>query len=75
MEVSENTSISHDYIIFFDESVDKIKNFKLQMDGRKNGIRFTAKEIRLIMTLYNGSLAGYREIKKAQFKSGLMKES
>lgn len=47
---------------FVTETVTKIENFQKVLSGKKK-VRFTAREIRLALILYNSSPAGYYEIR------------
>lgn len=40
---------------FVDDILNKIRNFRLVQEGKKKSVRYTAREIRLALSLYNMS--------------------
>ena len=67
---SSNDAEYDDVMSSVDDAVQGIINLKARIDGNKHGIRFSAREIRFALTLYNRSPAGYRDVCVYKMKLG-----
>jgi hypothetical protein len=50
---------------FVDDILNKIRNFCLLQEGKTRSVRYTAREIRLALSLYNMNPSGYKELKES----------
>ena len=48
---------------FVDDILNKIRNFQLVKEGKKKRVRYTAREIRLALSLYNMNPATYKDLR------------
>jgi hypothetical protein len=53
---------------FVDITLERIMNFKKVLDGKQTQVRFSPREIRMAMTLYNRSPSGYRDMKDSSIQ-------
>ena len=58
------TNSNHPLIAdFIDDILNKIRNFQLAKEGKKKRVRYTVREIRLALSLYNMNPATYKDLR------------
>lgn len=65
LERNVNEEKMADVTDFVDETLNKILNFRKVLDEKPNSVRFSPREIRMAITMYNLSPSGYREVKNS----------